>query len=364
MKPHLEKYQDTSDARKKLFAFYRSVYPSIPEMVDEVRFHWQSFENPAEDDTERPLIWYLLSDSDEIVGHNSIFKYPMKIDGRHYSGYCSTNLIVSPGTEGQGLGHILIENNEKLDGVPFAYGPTPASLSAFQKRGWVPLYDAKMFTLILKPYRSLKFLKKPTWLAILISPFLKVFSWGLKFYTIIATPKTIDAVTYREVNRFEPEWDDYWEKYLQDFGLYYRRESTFLNYKYATRRDAKHHILIFEKNNIPIGYIIYRVSKSEIKKAKLGRIVDMVCSPNDDERLAAYMVKVVFNRLINDDVDSIVGIASAPDLKRAFRQNGLVLSRVQIMLVKETDFQISQIRPRYKNIWHLSLGDADIDNYW
>lgn len=364
MKPHLKKYQDSPDARKKLFEFYCRVYPAMPEMVNHDRFQWQSFENPVEDAAERPLIWYLLSDDGKIVGHNSIFKYPMKIDRRDYHGYCSTNLIVEPGTEGRGLGHILIENNEMLDGVPFAYGPTPASLSAFQKRGWIPLYDARMYTLILRPFRSLRFLKKPAWQALMLSPVLKLLSWIFRFYKAATVPGELPGVSFQTVKKFEPEWDIYWEKYLESFGLYYRQESHFLNYKYAARRDVKHNIIIFEKNNCPVGYIVFRTSASKTKMARLGRIVELVCDPAEGEDLAAYMINVAAARLLQDKVDSIVGIASSPELKKAYRRNGMIFSRTQIMLVKETDFRISELRPKFANIWHLSLGDADIDNYW
>jgi len=174
--PILKKYQDSPEARQKLFAFYRAAYPTVPEMVAEDRFNWQMFENPLEDTNERPLIWYLESPDGEIVGHNSIFLYFLSIGGREYKGYCSTNLVVKPGTEGRSIGHALIENNENLDGVPFAYGPTPASLSAFQKRGWVTLHHARLHTIILHPVRALKFLKKPTWMAWLLAPALKIFS--------------------------------------------------------------------------------------------------------------------------------------------------------------------------------------------
>lgn len=362
--PILKKYQDSPEARQKLFAFYRAVYPTVPEMVAEDRFNWQSFENPLENINERPLIWYLEFPDGEIVGHNSIFLYLLNIGGREYKGYCSTNLVVKPGTEGRGIGHALIENNENLDGVPFAYGPTPASLSAFQKRGWVVLHHARLQTIILHPVRALKFLKKPTWMAWLLAPALKVLAAILKLYRAVSTSSRLEGISFREVDCFQPEWDACWKEYLKDYAIHYIRRADFLNYKYCRRTDVKHNVLVFEQDNQPVGYIVFRMSANNIKNIRLGRILDFVHDPNLGEPLASYMIKTAVDRLLEDDVDSIVGVASSPEIRRAFKRNGMVLSRVQIMLVKETDFNIQELRPKYEHIWHLTLGDADMDNYW
>jgi GNAT superfamily N-acetyltransferase len=362
--PILKKYRDSPEARQKLFAFYRTVYPTMPEMVAEDRFNWQSFGNPLEDINERPLIWYLESPDGEVVGHNSIFLYLLSIGGREYKGYCSTNLVVKPGMEGRGIGHALIENNENLDGVPFAYGPTPASLSAFRKRGWVALRHARLQTIILHPVRALKFLKKPTWIAWLLAPALKILSVFLKIYRTVSAPRLLKGISFREIDRFRPEWDARWKEYLKDYAIHYIRRADFLNYKYCRRTDVKHNVLIFEKNDRPVGYIVFRTSASNIKNIRLGRVVDFVHDPDLGESLASYMIKAAVDRLIEDDVDSIVGVASSPGIKRAFTRNGMLLSRVQIMLVKETDFDVRELRPKYEQIWHLTLSDADMDNYW
>lgn len=364
MELRLKKYEDSPAAREKLFEFYRVSYPDIPEMVIESRFTWQSFQNPLERADEKPLIWILENADNDIVGHNSILKYNLKIGEREYDGYCSTNLIIKPGLEGRRLGHAFIENNENLGGVAYAVGITTAASRAFQKRGWVPVDDARLHALLLKPSRALRFLNRPAWLSYLAAPIIRILNLAVRLIFSFRLRTDPEGLSYREVDRFLPEWDPLWKRYTKKWAIHFSRSSEVLNYKYFGRTDVKHTVILFEKDNQPVGYCVYRQSVSKSKNISLGRIVDIIYNPEIGFRLPAYMVRVAKRRLIGAGIDAIVAVASAPEMARALRLNGLIFSKVQPAIIKEEDFSIKALREEFENIWLITMGDSDMDNYW
>ncbi|MEE9443929.1 MAG: hypothetical protein V3V99_14790 [candidate division Zixibacteria bacterium] len=360
----LEKYIDSPENRIILLDYYTQVYSKIPKMANENRFEWQTFLNPLEENEERPLIWLLRSCSGKLCGHNSLLKFELRIDNRKYSGYCSTNLLVNPGTEGKGLGHVLIENNEKMDGVAFAVGITEMASRAFQKRGWVLINDSSQQSLVLNPMAVFGFLNKSKMLAYIASPFIILINAAFRVYKKIFIPRSISDISFSQINEFLPDWDNYWREYLKDYAIHFDRNSSFLNYKYFKREDIKHTVYLFENQNRPIGYIVFRKSVNVDKKIVLGRIVDFVYDPTISKKLLSYMIKIASDELRKLQVDCIVGIASSPATKTAFWQNGFIFSRIQPAIIRETDFKIKDLRQRYSHIWYISLGDSDLDNYW
>ena len=333
-------------------------------MIREDRFVWQSVCNPLETDAERPLIWLLESPDGGIVGHNSLLKYPLKIGGSIYTGYCSTNLIVKPGTEGRGIGHKLIANNENLGGIAFAVGITPAATRAFQKRGWVLITDARMHAAVVHPYRALCFLRKPPWQAFVMTPAVLVINALSRIFSFLVPLKQAQNIVVREIYEFKPAWDDIWRQALRPWAIHFERRADFLNYKYFQRRDVKHTVILFERDDRPVGYAVYRISINAQRKIKLGRIVDLIYSRDEGADLLSLMVQVVIRAIRKAGVDCVVAIASSPEMARTFRRQGMTFSRRQPAIMKETDFTIGQLRDEYSEIWHITLGDSDMDNYW
>lgn len=357
------RYEDTAENRADLFDFYRDVYPDSPWLLDHDRFIWQNLSNPLREEASSQ-IWLLYDMHDRIIGQNILIPYNLLIDKRLYRGYCSTNLVLRPELVGQGLGHKLIEKNESLRGVAYAVGITPASARAFGKRGWRHVEDACLLSIFINPIPNLRYLKMPSWKIALVVPLL-IFANALSnIVRWIAVPRTLEGVSCREIAHFEPEMDQLWEEFLADHGIHFQRDSVQLNYKYCSRKDVKHTILLFEEYRRPVGYGVFRLSENKVRNVRMGRIVDLVYDPALGAKLAKHMIHVMIRKLAGCGVDSIVGIVSCDELKKAYRLNGLYLSRVQPAIIKEDGFLVSELRKAYKNLWYITLGDSDLDNYW
>jgi len=358
----VRQYQDSPSARLALFEFYREVYPGSPWLLENGRHEWQNLGNPLLEDAGSEI--WLLYDQDRIVGQNIYILYNLSIDRQVHRGYCSTNLIVKPGMEGKGHGHKLIEVNENRGGIAYAVGITPASTRAFQKRGWKLLEDARLFSGIINPIPNLRYMGLSRTNQMLLAPLLKCASVLWNLATRLCTPKCLETVEYREVERFDPEWDKYWRLFLKDYAIHFDRNFRHLNYKYTSRKDVEHIILLFEMIGKPVGYGVHRVSENRERGIRLGRIVDLVYDPSKGKGLLSFMLKTMKQRLLSFGIDGLVGIAANSEIASAYRSNGFFLSRVQPAIIREDGFSLDDLRIRYKDLWYITLGDSDLDNYW
>lgn len=358
----VRQYQDSPPARARLFEFYREVYPGSPWLWDDERHEWQNSENPLLADGESEI--WLLHDKNRIVGQNIYILFNLFINGQMHRGYCSTNLIVKPGMEGKGHGHKLIEVNENRGGIAYAVGITPASTRAFQKRGWKLIEDARLFSSIINPIPNLRYMGLSRTKQMLLAPFLKCASVLWNLATSLYSPRRIKTVKYREIDSFEPEWDEYWRLFLKDYAIHFDRNFRHLNYKYTSRKDVEHCILLFEMNGKPVGYGVHRVSENRERGIRLGRIVDLVYDPSRGKGLLSFMLKTMKQRLLSCGIDGLVGIAANNEIGSVYRSIGFFLSRVQPAIIREDGFSLDDLRNRYKDLWYITLGDSDLDNYW
>lgn len=343
-------------------AFYEEVYPDAPWQLDDDRFDWQNLRNPLQS-SDATEIW-LLTEDGRIIGHNIFILYTLNIGERPHQGYCSTNLIVRPGLVGKGIGHKLIECNENRGGVAYAVGITHASTRAFVKRGWVPVDDARLFTQIINPGPNLRYVGMAKWKASLASPALKIFGLAHRLLARIRTERTLPDVEVSEIDRFDPAHDKLWRSFLNGYALSFDRNAVQLNYKYKSRTDISHSIFLFRKKGVPIGYGVCRMSVNQVKRIRLGRIVDLVADPRQGAKLISFMIGVMKRYLAQFNVDGYVGVAADDKIATAFRRQGFFLSRVQPAIIKENGFSVKELRQKYESLWYITLGDSDLDNYW
>jgi hypothetical protein len=199
---------------------------------------------------------------------------------------------------------------------------------------------------------------------LLFAPAIIIVNFLNNISEIFNSVKDLEGVTYREINSFDPEWDSYWEECLNDFAINFRRQSDTLNYKYFTRQDVKHNVILFEKDGNPVGYGVYRLSVNDVRNIRLGRIVDIVFDAKLSIDLLKQIIKTMKQRLQKENIDGIVAVAANDEIKKAYQKNGIYLSRMQPAIIKEEDFMIDDLRSKYKYLWYITLGDSDLDNYW
>ncbi len=92
--------------------------------------------------------------------------------------------------------------------------------------------------------------------------------------------------------------------------------------------------------------------------------MDFVYDPKLGRKLISFMIGFMITRLRAFGVDGLVAVASTLEIARALIDNGLFLSRAQPAIIKETDFSVDELTKNHRHLWHITLGDSDLDNYW
>lgn len=359
----VDNYVDSPVNREALFSFYRTAYPGMAELLDGARFEWQTFGNPLTP-PDRTYLFHLRDEGGRIVGQNILIPYRLVIDGGVRDALSSTNLIVLPGMEGRGLGHLLIERHEQEGKVCFAVGITTASSRAFQKRGWKPVDDSTLQAQFRHPVPCLRFAKKNVFVARVAAPAVQLVNAAIGIVRPLRVPSNIPDVVSETIDRFDPSWDLIWRECLRDYAIHFERTADVLNWKYRTRRDVEHTALLFRHRGEVAAYLVYRLSRNPARGIVLGRIVDLVYRPDVHPKFPHYLIGIARRELAAHGVDGIVGVASSPEIRAAYRANGLILSRPQPAIIREEGFALETLRQSYPNVWFITLSDSDLDNYW
>lgn len=359
----LERYEDSPERRSELFRFYEEVYPDSPWLHDPDRFVWQNLHNPLHEPNQTE-IWLLHDDDGKIVGQNIYILTELTIDRRLYRGICSTNLIVRPQMVGKGTGHRFVTLNESRGGIAYAVGITPASTRAFQKFGWILHETARLHTMILHPLPNLNYLKFPLWKKISAYVPLVVASWISSARFKLRSRSWVQGLTVQPITSFDSADDPIWERCLGDVAIYHRRTARMLNYKYSSRSDVDHKKFTFNIGGNPVGYVVVRLSVNPVRKIRLGRIVDVVYNRSMGKELLEAIFIFATKFLRQEQIDAVVAVGADDEIGSVLKSLGFGFSRVQPAIIKPTDFNLDQLKEKYKVLWYITLGDSDLDNYW
>lgn len=363
-------YHDTPETRRELFEFYRVCYPGKDWFQDHARFEWQVLGGDHR--------IFLVRENGRIVGHVLALWTPMYIGGvLRCSAYAVTNIAVLPEVAGRKLGWGLLDAMTDFASPSWAIGVTPPALHTYKKRGWMVLNDAAQYLL---PFNSkpLQFAGLNKWVARAASgvfrvanafirrpyrqrPYVPIWDggWNGNFQ---AVQSQVKGVTCREIAEFKDEWTRSWNVYLWGYGIVASRSTSSLNHKYF-ERNVGHRVLLFERDGWPVGYVVFRVSRTPDGRATLGRIVDIVFNRHHIG-LPTAMVAAAIWELRQRDVDGVIGMASCDALKAAFRANGMLIKRSMPVCVEERGFKIADVRLDYREPLYVTLGEADLDGYW
>lgn len=358
----LREYVDSPEARRKVLAFYAQYYAGKDFFLDPGRFEWQCLGNPLLP-SGRNYLYTIEDASGRMLGHDLLVPFRFRIGDEEFDTLANTNLIVAPELAGKKQGRRLLEKHESLGPVCWGIGSTKVALHVLGGRGWTRIEEPRLYALFLRPRPCLRFSGISESIAFFAAPAVKAMNL---LWSAVASLKTarVPGITHERIDRFDPDWDTTWDKALAPYGIHFVRRAEHLNWKYFTRNDVSHRALLFRgEDGGPVAYAVYRRAVNQNPPVVLGRIVDLVCNPHIPG-LASHVVRTTIRELKTMDVDGIVGLASTCDLRRAYRANGMIVSRPEPASLLERGFSIAELRKQYSDLWYLTLGDADLDDYW
>ncbi|MEA3296715.1 MAG: hypothetical protein U9R56_02490 [candidate division Zixibacteria bacterium] len=316
----------------ELLAFLTEWSPEHPELGEGSIIRWQN------------CFRFVALHNGRIVGYMAQipheFKYGPKSgnDGIEHIGWAVTlvlNLSDDQIRKQAGRGLLTkCENNP-----PWQYtgvGMVPEVEKPYKRRGHAIRRDcSRMYTRFLNARKALAYVGKST----LFAP-----AVGLA-NAFNRTTRKMKWGKVTNITRFEPEWDQKWDKLLSEqHELYGIRDAEYLNYKLA-QPNRDYHVYTHSHN----GYIIFRHAVRRVGDLNLVKVCDLVGTPEAKADLLTLPVKLAY------DVKAygIVAMGSY-DEEKSYRKAGLYISK---------PYPIA-MHPHITAKMHISFFDSDLDNLW
>jgi hypothetical protein len=172
-----------------------------------------------------------------------------------------------------------------------------------------------------------------------------------------------DGMMFKKIDRFDKRFDEFWERIKTSYPIMVKRDSDYLNWRYASHPYIKFNIICVEQIDTKkiMGYIVLAVKQDDYL---VGNIVDLI-TPKDKNRL---IEKCLIRSAINWFYAQKVAVIRCwmfphchiyPELMKA----GFVSREkegVNLLFQKiNDDFQhYNSLLSRVEN-WHLAIGDSD-----
>jgi hypothetical protein len=128
------------------------------------------------------------------------------------------------------------------------------------------------------------------------------------------------SVEIQLVERFGPEFDEFWERACRGYEIIPKRSSEYLNWRYLEHPDNNYRSFIAERDGQICGYLVLHAVS--LKNGEGGRIVDILAERGDEEAFGRMVDFAVgfFKKMGAKEVQALE--SRCPALKNVYRRLG------------------------------------------
>ena len=310
----------------------------------------------------------------QIVGQMALIPTYMKIGDKATMGSQAVDLVVHPKFRRQGMflaiGKMLTTEAGK-EGIDITYGfPNKPAHSGHLKYGW---FDVCKVPLLVKPlnmnkianffdgYKMLRFLDRYRISRNVIKSILQVILTVIGFFSRILNRiednDNLRNVEIRAIESFDDRIDDFWKKASRDYAIIVIRDKKYLNWRYFEKPDVKYTVLLAEKNEEILGYIVLR-SRNE-KKLRVGYIVDVFASSDKKVIIHALVLKAIKHfKEQNVDIIICMMLKNNPFYK-ILRYNDFIPVKSNVFIARVNSSERSETSFKDQTKWYITMGDSD-----
>jgi len=367
--------QATINDKDKIWSFLELAYKKYSCYKFPDRWNWQYLNNPNWKDSDLP-IWIAIKNG-EIIGQSNALFSKIKFKGKIINAGWSTDTVILPEFRGSGIGTRL--QDYKLNHIKNYM----AINIAFYNRKIMSKIGAKRgnSVIVLKKYFSInKYMiseslmyrtRKNRILNKLILFYIKFFF----VHAIIAFVlnkiiylrnrfkkkliKNIDKVDIVEVEKFDSEIDQLWERVKNDYSICSIRKHKELNWKFFSQPHVNYRFFVAKKGNKVLGYSILRKSVPPEKEKLI--IADLFSSKYDGYIFNALIRHAV--DLFKDKVRYIECATSINVIKQNLINNGFIISNTEVPMFYSGEINDWEKLLGKKDSWFLSKSSSDWDQY-
>ncbi len=344
--PDIERF--TPDDRRGIEQLHRRTLGH--EAAERLRLHWDwARRNPASG-VEPP--YWVVREGPTLIAATSMMPVRITIGGTEVAGTWSTDPLVVAERQRQGLGGSLLRAWDRGTGVALGAALSEGTRRLLDEMRWP---KAQALPCLVKPLSRRAF-RIPTWpVAInrIVSAVL------MPMVQVVARTQPLKEEV-EVVRRFDARVDRLWERIGHRFGLAVRRDSRYLNWKYAEPPHVRYTTALLRRGDDVDGFVVYRHFREP--QGRVTQIVDLLADPSD-ERGIKTLARWVDREARMDDSDKIRCHVTHARLRRVLRRSGYFVVKSGIELtVKVNALPVPKNFYESVDDWHVTLGDGEMDH--
>jgi hypothetical protein len=366
--------QATLDDKDAIWNFLQKAYGERSKFKYPERWYWEFVDNPFWESKALP-IWIALH-NDEIIGQTCAMYVPLQLGEKFYNAAWSVDTIVLPLYRGRGIGGKLQRTSSKNHKIFLSLissrinrkikanfgSETLINVTTFQK--WIKISRNTFLSAVEKRMMDSIFFNEKCFLYFrtfkidkLLTPAINLlYSFRDKIYR----KKIIDSnIEIREIDFFEDDINEFWEKTRDQYEFIVVRDKKYLNWKYCGQPHTKYKRFIALKGKEICGYIVLR--KAKPPEPNIGIITDIFVHPQDKTTIIR-LIKFALD-YFSTEVEAIKCATSVSQLKECLTQFQFAQEQEQPLMVFSKESQIMLQLLNIKRHIALCMGDHDWDQY-
>jgi len=324
------------------------------------------FQNPA---GQALSLVASLKDDGRIVGHLAAVPIDLKVGGFTRKLFFLVDSVVDPTYQGRGVHAALtvtISNKvcDQADGLVGGLPNTPA-YGPNLKMGGTQIFTMPIYFKVLDWPAVVRAGLQSNFLARIAGLLARPFQQKRSFEK--SGPFALD-----EVQRFDGNLDELWNRVAPRFGICAKRISNLLNWRYFERPSAAYTVFSISSDQSWLGYIVVR--SLDKWGLRLGTIVDLFFDP-DCPTVGQLLLPRAEKHFRDHRADVLWGLFACPPVYRKILRQAGFFKAPQLKGVRQFHFAadfvtIDHSRPdlyqrddallRQEDQWFFSLGDTDL----
>jgi hypothetical protein len=335
--------------RRAVDALYRRVFGIDAAEASRLRWEWQYRHNPNNPGHE-PEIW-IAREGPAIIGQYATMPVKLLVQGHEVHGSWGMDVMVAPERQRQGLGEVLFRTWDRNVGASLGLGLSESSYRLFRKMRWPDVGPVPCF---VKPLTR-RALRRPEW-PLIVNRFVSAVT--LPVVKIVARNRPLRAEV-RLLQRFDDSFTALWESIAPKLKLAVRRDTAYLNWKYASAPHVRYSIAALRRDDRNVGYAVYRhVSEP---RGRVTLLVDFLTDPEDEEGLGT-LLGWIDREARRADSDKIRAFVMHAALRKVLRKCGYFqVKSTMELVVKVNALDVAPSFYEQTDEWHITLGDSDQD---
>ncbi|HSL23024.1 MAG TPA: GNAT family N-acetyltransferase [Vicinamibacterales bacterium] len=337
------------DDRRAVDALYRRVFGADAADAQNLRWSWEFVHNPNAP-SDGPMIW-VAREGPAIVGQCAAIPVRLAVAGHEAVGGWGTDVMVAPERQRQGLGEQLLRMWDRNVGVALGLNPSESSYQLFRKLGWP---DIGTVPCLVKPLTR-RAVRLPRW-PVPVNRLLSAVTWP--FVLVIGRTRPLRSHT-RIVHRFDEAATELWQRVASKFDLAVRRDTAYLNWRYATTPHVRYSAVLLEREERLDGWAVFRHVHEPLGRVTL--LVDLLADPADEEGVAALLRRVDREARAADS-DKIRTFMLHAAFRKVLKRSGYFQVKSWLRLIAKVNVvQVPAAFYKHVDRWHITLGDSDVD---